>query len=290
MAHLNSQEVALDLSCVPIDLSGKPSWPSISEHIDGVKHFSFLDLIANEATETNNNCGIDVEAWDDSLLNVTSILKLAEIRQDWVTDKESSEDESVPWRFSVVESSEQDIGLCSDTLRESVISEFNDVSASRLGIAESSEFYVFHDPHEKKDLGLEVTVTGAREVGCDEQSTATNSELELLTNIGWSHCEGSDIIGTEDSQQQQPVVDKKRKFDISLLDCWSNDNLEYTNCDRRGRFDATNIFDDNLVNEYDKGAFKYYVILFWPILTSPLPPVIQCDLMMTSPPPPQKIA
>ena len=266
MAHLSSQEVALDLSCAPIDLSVKRSLTSISisEHINGVDHFSFLDQVAHAATEIDNDCGIDVEAWDDSLFNVTSLLKLAEIRQDWVTDEESSEDESVPWRFSVFESSEQDIGLCSDTLRESVINEFNNISASGQGIAESSEFYVFSDPPEK-DLGPEVTVTGIREVGCEEQSPATNSQLELLTHIGCSkqansasiisHCEGndgeavstsvvSDITGTE---QHQPVKAKKRKFDVSLLDCWSNDNPEYTNCNRRWRFeirDQLNEFED----------------------------------------------
>jgi len=270
MAHISTQEVALDLSCVPIDLSVNRTLTSISisEHINGVEHFSFLDQVAKEATETDN-CGIDVEAWDDSLLNVTSVFKLAEIRKDWVTEDESSEDESVPWRFTTIEPSELSRGLGSDTFRESVINEFSSISASGPGISESREFYVFNDPHGEKDLEPEVLVTGFRDVGvgCVEQSPATNSELEISANKGWSvsepatsvsiisPCDISDSrtvstcaisfkMGTDESQ---PVVAKKRKFDISLLDCWSNDNLEYTNCDRRWRFDIKyriNEFED----------------------------------------------
>jgi len=258
MAHISTQEVALDLSCVPIDLSVNRTLTSISisEHINGVEHFSFLDQVAKEATEIDNNCGIDVEAWDDSLWNVTSVLKLAEIRRDWGTDDESSEDECVPWRFKTIEPSEQDRWHSSDTSRESVINELSSISASGPGISESSEFYVFSDPHEEKDFDPEVTVTGERGVGCDEQSTAVISELEILASNGWSVPEPAtsvsiisqcDVIDSPAvstgatsvmiEEEIQPVSTKKRKFDISLLDCWFNDNLEYTNCDRSWRFD-----------------------------------------------------
>ena len=37
-----------------------------------------------------------------------------------------------------------------------------------------------------------------------------------------------------------------------------------------------------------KGAFKYYVILFCPVLTPPPPLVIQNDLLMTPPSPPKR--
>ena len=37
------------------------------------------------------------------------------------------------------------------------------------------------------------------------------------------------------------------------------------------------------------GPFKNYVILFWTPWTPPLPPVIQCNLLMTSPPPPKRL-
>jgi len=230
-------------------------------------HFykSFLDQVAKEATETDN-CGIDVEAWDDSLLNVTSVVKLAEIRQDWGTEDESSEDESVPWRFTTIEPSELSRGLSSDTFSESAINEFSCISASGPGISESSEFYVFNDPHEEKDLDPGVGVTVVRDVDCVEQSPSTNSELEILANNGLSvpepatsvsiisPCDISDsrtvstcamsfMMGADESKPQ-PVAAKKRKFDISLLDCWSNDNLEYTNCDRRWRFDIKYQIDE----------------------------------------------
>ena len=39
----------------------------------------------------------------------------------------------------------------------------------------------------------------------------------------------SDITGKEGVEQHQPVSVKKREFDVTLLDSWSNENSQYTN-------------------------------------------------------------
>ena len=57
-------------------------------------------------------------------------------------------------------------------------------------------------------------------------------------------------------EQHQPVSVKKRKIDISLLDCSSNENPQYTNGDKKLRFDIKQDEDEEMMelSNSDQGS------------------------------------
>jgi len=238
MTSLGGQDnQPLDLSCCPLDLSVKKPLISITEHINGVAHFSFaLDNVANDATD-KEICDIDVEAWDDSLWNAKSVIKLAEILEDWKSDEE---EDTAPWRCKVsVEATEADMGL----IQGEVI---GDDTLDLNGISESSDFFVFCDPidfesesQDVRDSDIEVAADDDISDKVDIGATATMAEVKLS--------EESTEGPPHDKYTVSEPSPRKRVFDKSLLDCWLNDNMEYTISDKRWRFefrDELNEFED----------------------------------------------
>jgi len=242
MASFGSEDNPLDLSFRPLDLSVKRPI-SISEQINGVAHFSFaLDNVAKDATY-KENCDIDVEAWDDSLWNVNSVLKLAEILEDWKSDEETnSEDDTVPWRCRVsVEAIEKDMGFIQgEVIGDNDSNNFIDFK----GISESRDFFVFRDPSEFESESQE-------DIDSDMGAAADDYNCDRM-EAG----ETAPVVGVEEESEpprEAPPTDKytvaepstrKRVFDKSLLDCWLNDNLEYTISDKRWRFELCDELND----------------------------------------------
>jgi len=144
MSLTTSEPEPLDLSFKPLDLSVKRGI-SISDQINGVDHFP-LDkdkVAADNANATSKNKEIDVEAWDDSLWRVKTILKVAEILEDWQT--EYSEVTSNPWRCEIEvneKDSEEEMGY---TICESGTIE-KDLNSISDGVADDSELFMFLDP------------------------------------------------------------------------------------------------------------------------------------------------
>lgn len=248
MASFGSEDSPLDLSFRPLDLSVKRPI-SISEQINGVAHFSFaLDNVAKDATD-KENCDIDVEAWDDSLWNAKSVIKLAEILEDWKSDDETNpEDDIAPWRCKVsVEATEKDMGFIQgEVIGDSELNNVLDLN----GISESSDFFVFRDPTEFDSESQD-------DIDSD-MVAAADDDIRDRTEAGAAAVTVSGVDVEEESEPPKEClpIDKytvaepstrKRGFDKSLLDCWLNDNLEYTISDKRWRFelrDELNEFDD----------------------------------------------
>jgi len=313
----STEEVALDLSCAPLDLSVKPSITpiSISEHINGVEHFSFLDTVANKATHKDTTCQIDVEAWHDSLWNVSSVLKLEEVRDDWRSEDEASNDDCVPWRCcNVIEPIENNMGH-NFAFRELVSDDDSDqIPTTGSGISNSNEFFVFSEPLEDtfetvSDVNEEPGTSLARvKVITSDQSLAANCELEefssptfkcgsqsvsLLrltkslekvkcqaasadipaTMTGPREVEGIRSMGSQHTGAIEPVAGhqsvltelsssqtistlqrnscSKEQNMNDLLNCWSNDDPEYTICHKRWRVDIKGEMNEfeNCINE-----------------------------------------
>jgi len=206
-----------------------------------------LDNVAKDATD-KENCDIDVEAWDDSLWNVNSVLKLAEILEDWKSDEETnSEDDTVPWRCRVsVEATEKDMGFIQGEVigdnESNNLSDFN-------GISESSDFFVFRDPTEFESESQD-------DIDSDMMAAANDDNRDSMEAGAAATVPGVGVEEESEPPREAPATDKytvaepstrKRVFDKSLLDCWLNDNLEYTISDKRWRFelrDELNEFDD----------------------------------------------
>jgi len=309
---LSTEEVALDLSCAPLDLSVKPSITpiSISEHINGVEHFSFLDTVANKATH-KDTCQIDIEAWHDSLWNVSGLLKLEEIRDDWRSEDEATNDDYVPWRCSVNEPIENNMGHNFELVSADDLDQIQSIGS---GISNSSEFFVFGKPLEDtfetvSDVDKEprTSLAGVKVVTSD-QSLAATSELEefssppfrfgsqsvsllsLTKSLEKVKCQaasadipatmtvprevegirsmesqhtgaiepvaGHQSVLTELSSSQtistlqQDSCSKKQNLN-DLLNCWSNDDPEYTICLKRWRVDIKGEMNEfeNCINE-----------------------------------------
>jgi len=271
MAHKESSELVLDLSCAPLDLSVKRRPISISEHINGVAHFSFLDKVASKNATERDIYQIDVEAWDDSLWNVKSVLQLAEIREDWKTDEDTDSEDIAPWRCKVSVEATETMGFISrETIRDNDID--NSLN-SGCGISENSDFFVFSDPPlsdtaSRRDMDT-VTSGGHGEcviLSATEASDISRMEAESVS-LGGDHgkvagagkvTEVSGVESVSPSGDGDEVMSRvsdfggvksgssgvisapfsrKRVFDHSLLDCWLNNDLEYTIGDKRWRFD-----------------------------------------------------
>lgn len=238
MASFGSEDSPLDLSFRPLDLSVKRPI-SISEQINGVAHFSFaLDKVAEDATDKEIS-DIDVEAWDDSLWNVKSVLKLAEILEDWKTDEETnSEDDIGPWRckVSAEDNKETTMGY---TLGEAIGDCASDNILNVSAVAEMSDFFVFPDP-----TGIDP------EPGDDSANLIVTESFDDNRHV--TDTRVADEIGATDAFRANlsvvkpcavPLV-RKRGFDQSLLDCWSNNELEYAISSKRWRFDLRDELDD----------------------------------------------
>ena len=98
MARLKN-DMALDLSCAPLDLSLKRV-KSNTQQFNGTANFSFCRKRAAYAVSKAAGDVPDVLEWNDSLLRISSVIKLSEILDDWATDEET-DIERVPWRFKV---------------------------------------------------------------------------------------------------------------------------------------------------------------------------------------------
>jgi len=258
MTSLGGQDSQpLDLSYSPLDLSVKRPI-SISEQINGVAHFSFaLDKVAKDATD-KENCDIDVEAWDDSLWNAKSVIKLAEILEDWKSDEETNpEEDTAPWRCKVsVEATEEDMGVIQgEVIGDDVFNNILDLN----GISESSDFFVFGDPTEFESESQDNRDSDTVTAGDDDTSDKVDAAASVSNGDG-QEAEAPATEGlTNDKYTVSETSTRKRVFDKSLLDCWLNDNMEYTVSDKRWRFefrDELNEFDDLDVMPCDEAMIE----------------------------------
>ena len=240
MANLGSESEALDLSFKPLDLCVKRPI-SISEQINGVAHFSFaLDKLDTDATQREDINSVDVEVWDDSLWNVKSVIQLAEIVDDWKSEESNSEDESGPWRCKiVVEDKKKDLGY--DITRESTgDSDLDNLYCVENAIGDTSEFFVFSNPTHPAEAQHDMTGFTVTNSYVSDVSVAAESETLLVPSA-------TDVAFVE--EYCPAAVVRKRGFDQSLLDCWSNDDLEYANSAKRWRFDHGDELDEVLSDE-----------------------------------------
>jgi len=239
--------MALDLSSTALDLSFERPI-SISEQINGVAHFSFaIDKVAKGA-QIKENREIDVEAWDDSLWNVKSVIALAEILADW----DSDEEDSGPWRcnYFVYDKPADTMGY--DISVEGVDGDC-DLSTCDIGdnaIADTSEFFVFSDPpiintpELLPENAVDVTETAGdfsveSQVTEDEVYKAVVSDSEPVLT---SHHSEADI-------SSQVEESSKRTFDKTLLECWFNNDLEFRNDGaKRWRYDINDELDSDIEN------------------------------------------
>jgi len=132
----------------------------------------------------------DVLEWNDSLLRISSVIKLSEILDDWATDEET-DIERVPWRFKVpVEPvrNYSDFYEHSENLLNNDNTYLNSLYEDK-GISESAEFYVFGNTY--------VTDTNDYNV-LEDLSDITQHDLDSIPVVIAGHSESavtSEVIG-----------------------------------------------------------------------------------------------
>merc|ERR1719495_1170737 len=189
MAHLKN-DMALDLSCAPIDLCIKRV-KSNTKQFNGTTNFSFCRKRADYAASKAGGDEPDVLEWNDSLLRISSVIKLSEILDDWATD-EDTDINRVPWRFKVPvellknnsDSYENSENLL-DNDNNTYLNSFN----GDKGISESAEFYVFGNTY--------VTDTNDYDV-LEDLIDITQQDLDGIPVVIAGHSESavtSEVIG-----------------------------------------------------------------------------------------------
>eukprot|EP00092_Neocalanus_flemingeri_P024740 GFUD01026829.1.p1 GENE.GFUD01026829.1~~GFUD01026829.1.p1 ORF type:complete len:303 (-),score=65.31 GFUD01026829.1:95-1003(-) len=143
----------------------------------------------------------------------------------------------------MVEVSEENMDYCitEDATGDSDFD--NQVHSVDNAVADTSDFFVFPDPTDPEsqlDDAHLVTVTESdedisnvtRDPGLDNVD-ADSEGLSGTSNTSLSVVEPCTV-----------ALVRKRTFDQSLLDCWSNDDLEYTNSVKRWRFNPSDEQDE----------------------------------------------